>query len=161
MRSVWFNRKIIRSWYEFSEKSFKSFEWRRPREKGFILTLCDFYRLLKEKLLIQTKIIFNIPRWRWILDSLGERYWKRKFEMEYGYDDGKAYMMDIISIFKLFKLITSVFLWAVGSIESFSAYLKIKRRTLLVLQKKSLYFKKTNHDFIYQNMNKHVWISKT
>ena len=38
-------------------------------------------------------------------------------------------------------------------IESFSTYFKIKQRTVLVLQKKSQYFKKSDHDFIHQNMN--------
>ena len=38
-------------------------------------------------------------------------------------------------------------------IEGFSTYFKIKQRTVLVLQKKSQYFKKSDHDFIHQNMN--------
>ena len=37
---------------------------------------------------IKTKSAWNIPNWRWILDSLGERYWKRKFKDEFGFDEG-------------------------------------------------------------------------
>ena len=94
------------------------------------------------------KNIFHVPRWRWILDSLGERYWKRKFEKEFGYDEGRPNNLQF-----LYKPNHLVFLWAAGMIEGFSTYFKIKQRTVLVLQKKSQYFKKSDHDFIHQNMN--------
>ena len=41
---------------------------------------------------IKTKSVWNIPNWRWILDSLGERYWKRKFKDEFGFDEGGYFM---------------------------------------------------------------------
>ena len=53
----------------------------------------------------------------------------------------------------LFKRLVSVFRLAVLSIEGFATYLKVKQRTLLVLQKKSQYIKKINYNFIHQNMN--------
>ena len=57
-REYWFNEKNIGNWSEFSQKSSRSFELRRSREKGFI---CRIW---------YAKIIFFLSR---------TFYWNRKF----------------------------------------------------------------------------------
>ena len=89
-REYWFNEKNIGNWSEFSQKSFRSFELRRSREKGFICRtwyakIIFFFiedLLLKQKNCESKQRTFSISPngdgfWRVLVNSTGSENLRR------------------------------------------------------------------------------------
>ena len=87
--------------------------------------------------------ISKIECWVKILNDLGERYWKRRFQKQFSYDH--------------------VFLSLLSTIEDFSSYTMATRRVWMTIRKKSdsVYFSRNNENenfrqipsFIKQDFN--------